>query len=157
MHYWLMKSEPDVFSIDDLQERPGHTTHWDGVRNYQARNMMRDDMSVNDLVLFYHSSCKVPGIAGIALIARAAYPDFTSWNPESEYYDPKSSAGNPRWYMVDVKSVRKFKHLLPLEELKKHEALHDMPLLRRGNRLSIMPVSKAHWDYILALAGRNNG
>ena len=152
MRYWLMKSEPDVFSIDDLQQRRGQTEHWDGVRNYQARNMMRDDMRINDLVLFYHSNCKVPGIAGIAHVVKEAYADFTSWDPESKYFDPKSTPDNPRWFMVDIKFVRKFKNVVPLDELKQHPILSDMPLLRRGNRLSVMPVAKSHWDYILKLA-----
>jgi predicted RNA-binding protein with PUA-like domain len=149
MNFWLMKSEPDVFGIDDLARRG--VEHWDGVRNYQARNMMRDEMRVGDRVLFYHSNAHPPGIAGIAEIAREGYPDFTSWNPESKYFDPASTPDKPRWYMVDVKFVRKLKHLITLDELKKHPFLSDMPLLRKGNRLSVMPVSKEHWDYILEL------
>ena len=151
MAYWLMKSEPDVFSIDHLKQRKNKTEHWDGVRNYQARNMMRDDMKKGDEVLFYHSNCKVPGIVGIATISREAYPDHTAFDPESKYYDPKSDPDNPRWVMVDVKYKRKFKHTISLEDLKGVASLADMQLLRRGNRLSIMPVSKKQWETILSL------
>jgi len=151
MHYWLMKSEPDVFGIDDLKAMPNNTDKWDGVRNYQARNMMRDDMQKGDLAFFYHSNCKEPGIAGIMKIVRSGYPDFTAHDPRGKYYDPKSSPDNPRWYMVDVRFVRKLKRVITLTELKQHEVLADLPLLRRGNRLSVMPVSKKHWDFILAL------
>ncbi|MDQ1363834.1 MAG: hypothetical protein QG652_1696 [Pseudomonadota bacterium] len=152
MNYWLMKSEPDVFGIDDLRTRPQQTEHWDGIRNYQARNMMRDEMKKGDLVFFYHSNTNPVGIAGIMKIAREAYPDFTAQNPDSKYYDPKSNPDNPRWYMVDVKFVRKLKSVITLEELKQHaDALGDMALLRKGNRLSINPVTKEQWDYILEL------
>jgi len=151
MNYWLMKSEPDVFGIDDLRKRPKQTEHWDGVRNYQARNMMRDQMRVGDKVFFYHSNCAEPGITGIARIARAGYPDHTACDPESKYYDPKSTAENPRWYMVDVKFERRFKRTITLNELKDHPQLADMALLRRGNRLSVMPVTEEQWDYILTL------
>lgn len=142
MNYWLMKSEPDVFGIDDLFARPKKTEHWDGVRNYQARNMLRDEMQKGDQVFFYHSNCKEPGIVGIAEIVKAGYPDFTSWDPKSKYYDPKSLPDNPRWYMVDVKFKRKFKRTISLNELKEHQQLAEMPLLRRGNRLSVMPSAK---------------
>ncbi len=151
MNYWLMKSEPDVFGIDDLKAMPKKTDKWDGVRNYQARNMMRDDMKTGDLAFFYHSNCKEPGIAGIMKIVRGGYPDFTAFDAKEKYYDPNSDPGNPRWYMVDVRYVRKLKRVITLSELKEHEVLSDLPLLRRGNRLSIMPVSKQHWDYILSL------
>ena len=151
MNYWLMKSEPDVFGIDDLRKRPKQTEHWDGVRNYQARNMLRDEMQVGDRVFFYHSNCASPGIVGIARIVRAGYPDHTASNPESKYYDPKSTAENPRWYMVDVKFERRFTRTITLDELKTHPELADMLLLRRGNRLSIMPVSDTQWQYILDL------
>ena len=146
-----MKSEPDTFGIDDLAARPKATEHWDGVRNYQARNMMRDQMKVGDQVLFYHSACKTPGVAGIAEVVREGYPDFTARDPESKYYDPKASEDNPRWYMVDVRFVRKLKRLIPLSELKANPQLEDMPLLKRGNRLSIMPVDPQHWQQILAM------
>jgi predicted RNA-binding protein with PUA-like domain len=151
MNYWLMKSEPDVFGIEDLKAMPNKTDKWEGVRNYQARNMMRDDMGKGDLAFFYHSNCKEPGIAGIMKIVRPGYPDHTAFDPEEKYYDPKSDPDNPRWYMVDVRFVRKLKRVITLSELKEHDALADLPLLRRGNRLSIMPVSKEHWDYILSL------
>lgn len=152
MRYWLMKSEPDSFSIDDLASRPRQTEPWDGVRNYQARNMLRDDMKKGDQVFFYHSSCKEPGIVGIAEVVREGYPDHTAFDPEAKYYDPKSDPANPRWYMVDVRLKRKFEHPVTLQELKRHPQLADMPLLRKGNRLSIMPVDKKHWNFILKLA-----
>lgn len=151
MKYWLMKSEPEVFSIDHLRARPKQTEHWDGVRNYQARNMLRDEMQGGDLVFFYHSNCAVPGIVGIAQVVRAGYPDFTALDPESKYYDPGHTPERPRWYMVDVKFKRKLKRTITLEELKALPELADMPLVRKGNRLSVMPVSKEHWEAILAL------
>ncbi len=152
MRYWLMKSEPDSFSIDDLQQRPKQTEPWDGVRNYQARNMMRDDMKVGDQVFFYHSNCDVPGIVGLMEISREGYPDPTAFDPEDHHYDPKSDPDNPRWIHVDVKFKRKLKRVISLQELKQHaEAMPDFALLRKGNRLSVMPVEKAHWDYILGL------
>lgn len=151
MAYWLMKSEPDVFGIDDLANRPGQTEPWDGVRNYQARNMLRDQMQAGDCVLFYHSNCNPPGIAGIAEIVRAGYPDHTAFDPESKYFDPKSDPAKPRWYMVDVRFVRKFKRILSLDELRTTPGLEEMALLRRGNRLSVMPVSEAEWAIVLAL------
>lgn len=152
MNYWLMKSEPDVFGIDDLQKRPDQTEHWDGVRNYQARNMMRDGMKIGDKVFFYHSNTEIPGIVGIMSVAREAYPDFTSWNPDSKYYDPKSTEENPRWFMVDVKYERHLKRVISLNELKEHaETLGDFAPLRKGNRLSINPVTPEQWHYILNL------
>lgn len=154
MKYWLMKSEPDAFGIDDLAKRPRKTEPWDGIRNYQVRNMLRDDMQKGDEALFYHSSCKEPGVVGIMRIVRTAYPDHTAFDPESKYYDPKSDPENPRWFMVDVQLVRKFKRTISLQELKTHPQLADMLILRRGNRLSITPVSKKHWDYILKLADK---
>jgi len=147
MQHWLMKSEPDVFSIDDLAKQPRKTEPWTGVRNYQARNFMRDEMRVGDYVLFYHSSCPQPGIAGIAKVSKEAYPDETQFDPESEYYDSKATRDNPRWFNVDVTLVRKTR-LLGLQELRSHPELADMHLLRRGNRLSIMPVSQAEWSFI---------
>ncbi len=150
MNYWLMKSEPDVFGIDHLIAMPNKTEHWDGVRNYQARNMMRDEMKKGDLVFFYHSNCKVPGIVGIMQVVKESYPDFTSWNPESTYFDPKSTAENPRWFMVDIKFKRKLKRCISLNELKEMPGLEKMALVRRGNRLSIMPVSKQAWGLILS-------
>ncbi|HSG11273.1 MAG TPA: EVE domain-containing protein [Gammaproteobacteria bacterium] len=151
MAYWIMKSEPDVFGVDHLVKLSGKTDSWDGVRNYQARNMMRDDMKKGDLVFFYHSNCKEPGIAGIMKIAREGYVDHTAFDPEQKYYDPKSDPDKPRWYMVDVKHVRKLKRVITLTELKSHPQLADLQLVKRGNRLSIMPVTKKQWDFILSL------
>lgn len=152
MNYWLIKSEPDAFSIDDLESCPGQTEHWDGIRNYQARNFMRDQMQVGDQVLFYHSNCKPPGIVGICEVASGAYPDHTAFDPQEKYYDAKSTPDNPRWLMVDMKFVRRTKRMITLEEIKQHTGhLEDFALVRRGNRLSIMPVSKEHWDFILSL------
>ncbi|ALP51963.1 EVE domain-containing protein [Candidatus Tenderia electrophaga] len=151
MNYWLMKSEPDVFGIDHLKAMPKKTEHWDGVRNYQARNMMRDEMKKGDQVFFYHSNCKEPGIVGIAEVVKEGYPDFTAWNPESKYYDPKSTEETPRWFMVDIKFKRKLKRTITLTELKHQPGLEEMALVRRGNRLSIMPVRKQEWTLILGL------
>lgn len=152
MNYWLMKSEPDAFSIDDLKAMPQKTEHWDGIRNYQARNMMRDDMKKGDLIFFYHSNDKTIGIVGIAKVVKEAYPDFTAFDPQAKYFDSKSDPDNPRWVMVDIKFVRKLKRTITLDELKQHtDVLIDMPLLRKGNRLSIMPVAEEHWNFILNL------
>lgn len=155
MQYWLMKSEPDEFGIEDLFRAPQQTAPWDGVRNYQARNMLRDQMQVGDGILFYHSSCQPPGVAGLARVARAGYPDDSAWNPESPYYDPKSSPDNPRWYRVDVRWEATFPRLLTLDELRQQPGLAEMKLLARGNRLSVMPVTEAEWNLILELAGVN--
>jgi predicted RNA-binding protein with PUA-like domain len=149
MALWLMKSEPDVYSIDDLK-RDGREM-WDSIRNYQARNMMRDDMRIGDEIFFYHSNCKQPAIAGISRVASEPYPDPTQFDPDSRYFDPKSSTEAPRWILVDVEFVRKLKEPITLAEIKAHPGLDDMILTRRGNRLSIMPVSKEHWDIILSL------
>jgi predicted RNA-binding protein with PUA-like domain len=154
MKYWLMKSEPDAFGIDDLAKCPGKKEHWDGIRNYQVRNMMRDEMKKGDEAFFYHSNCKEPGIVGIMKVVKEAYPDFTAFDPKSRYYDPKSDPANPRWLMVDVKLVRKFKRTVSLQELKNYKTLEDMLILRRGNRLSVTPVTKKHWDYILKLENK---
>ena len=151
MAHWLMKSEPEEFSIDDLRARPKKTEPWDGVRNYQARNMMRDEMKKGDLIFFYHSNCEVPGIVGIAKVAREGYPDPTAFDPADKHYDPKSDPEDPRWFHVDVKFVRKLSRTIPLSELKSHEALAEMPLVRRGNRLSVMPVTAEQWEYVLGL------
>jgi predicted RNA-binding protein with PUA-like domain len=151
MKYWLMKSEPDVFGIADLERCPGKTEPWDGVRNYQVRNMMRDEMKKGDLAFFYHSNCKQPGIAGIMKIVREGYPDHTAFDSKEKYFDPKSDPQNPRWYMVDVQHVRTLKRIITLDELKSHRELSDLPLVRRGNRLSVMPISKTHWNFILSL------
>lgn len=144
-----MKSEPDVYSIDDLKR--DRRERWEGVRNYQVRNMMRDEMRKGDLAFFYHSSCPEPGIVGIMRVARAAYPDDTQFDRRSKYYDPKSDPAEPRWLMVDVSFRRKLKRPITLKELKERRELADFPLLRRGNRLSIMPVSAAEWEFILDL------
>ena len=145
MNHWLMKSEPDAFGIDDLKRRG--TEPWSGVRNYQARNFMRDQMRPGDGVLFYHSSCAEPGIAGIAEVAGAAYPDATQFERSSPYYDPKAKRDAPRWFNVDVRALRKTR-LVPLAELRNHKPLARMRLLRPGNRLSITPVSALEWKYI---------
>jgi predicted RNA-binding protein with PUA-like domain len=147
MKYWLMKSEPDECSIDDVLAAPGRRTPWSGVRNYQARNFMRDQMQVGDGVLFYHSSCPEPGIAGLAEVASTAYPDTTQFDPKSDYYDPASKQDAPRWVNVDVRALRKTR-LVPLAELRKQRPLSKMALLRPGNRLSITPVTEAQWKYI---------
>jgi predicted RNA-binding protein with PUA-like domain len=149
MKYWLMKSEPDTFSIDDLKRKKREA--WDGVRNYQARNFMRDDMRVGDGVFFYHSNCAEPGIAGLAEVASDAYPDPSQFDPKSKYFDAASSRDNPRWMLVDVKFVKKLKRVITLDELKNHPKLEGMTLLRKGNRLSVMPVDAAEWKYILGL------
>ena len=147
--YWLMKSEPDVYSIDDLA-RDGRA-EWEGVRNYQARNSMRDDMKVGDLVLFYHSNAKPAGVAGVARICRAAYPDPTAFDKRSRYYDQKSSADAPRWVMVDVEFVSKLARVIPLAELKANSRLAQMKVVQRGMRLSIQPVTAAHYRAVLAM------
>ena len=152
MQYWLMKSEPDTFSIDDLSRRPGSTEHWDGVRNYQARNMMRDQMQRGDQVFFYHSNCAEPGIVGIMEVVREGYPDFLAFAPDDPHFDPASTPDKPRWFMVDVKYIRHLPRTITLRELKEHAELADLALVKRGNRLSIMPVTEAQWDFILALA-----
>lgn len=148
MNYWLMKSEPDCFSIDDLQKSPQQTACWDGVRNYQARNFMRDQMRLGDQVFFYHSNCTPPGIAGIAKVVREAYPDFTAFDPNSEHPDLSSSPDNPRWFMVDIQLVKKFKKEISLNQLKQFPELENMILLRKGNRLSVLPVSASEWMFI---------
>jgi len=149
MAHWLMKSEPDVYGIDDLKK--ARRDCWDGVRNYQVRNMMRDEMRKGDLAFFYHSKCKEPGIAGIMTIARGGYPDPTQFDPDENYFDPKSDPEEPRWLMVDVRYKRKLKRTITLQELKTHEELAELALLRRGNRLSVMPVTEQQWEYILSL------
>lgn len=151
MNYWLMKSEPNEFSIDALHSMPEQTEHWDGVRNYQARNMMRDEMKIGDRVFFYHSNCEEPGIVGIMEVVKEGYPDFTAFDPDDKHFDPKSDPDNPRWMMVDVKFVRKLSRTITLKELKAKPELADFPLVRRGNRLSIMPVSAEQWHFILNL------
>jgi predicted RNA-binding protein with PUA-like domain len=144
-----MKSEPDAYSIDDLER--DRLEPWDGIRNYQARNMMRDDMTPGDLAFFYHSSCAVPAVVGIVKIASQAYPDPTQFDPRSRYFDPKSSEENPRWFLVDVAFERKLERPVTLQEIKEQPSLADFTLTRRGNRLSVFPVSEAHWQAVLDL------
>jgi len=148
MNYWLMKSEPDEFSIDDLARKK--TEPWSGVRNYQARNFLRE-MRKGDGVLFYHSSCDEPGVVGIAEVATAAHPDPTQFDPKSDYFDAKSARNEPRWSLVDVKFKRKLKRVIALNELKNRQELNGLALIRPGNRLSVLPVSKDQWDFILSL------
>ena len=153
MAYWLMKSEPGVFGIDDLAKAGGKTTHWDGVRNFQARNFMRD-MRRGDRALFYHSNCDEPGVVGVVTIVKEAYPDHTAFDKNDPHFDCDSDPKKPRWYMVDVKLERKFRHTVTLATLRQHEQreLKGLTLLKRGNRLSITPVGAAHWKFILDLA-----
>ena len=151
MRHWLIKSEPEVFSIEDL--RRVKRERWDGVRNYQARNFMRDDMEAGDLALFYHSNATPPGVAGIARVASAPYPDPTQWDPASEYFDQKASTENPRWVLVDFEFVAAFDQLVPLETLKADAQLEGMPALRKGNRLSITPVEEGHFRRVCRLGG----
>jgi predicted RNA-binding protein with PUA-like domain len=150
-NFWLMKSEPDVFSIDDLQ-RLGKTA-WEGVRNYTARNSMRDAMKIDDMVIFYHSSAEPSGAAGLARVCSAAYPDATQFDPNSEYYDPKSTREDPRWFLVDVAFVEKFPRIVTLAELKAEKKLKDMAVVQKGQRLSVQPVSPRHYVLVLAMAG----
>jgi predicted RNA-binding protein with PUA-like domain len=154
MKYWLMKSEPSVFGIDDLAAAPKRTSCWDGVRNYQVRNMLRDEFAVGDLAFFYHSSCEVPGIAGIVEVTKQGYPDHTAFDRKHPHHDPESTPDNPRWYMVDVRLKQRFSRVITLDELRVHAAgkLRDLLILRRGNRLSITPVDGAHWKFINSLA-----
>ena len=148
MPYWLMKSEPEEVSIDDLAAAPGKSVAWFGVRNYQARNFMRDQMKVGDKVFFYHSSCPEPGIAGLASVSKRAYPDATQFDPKGKYFDPKATRENPRWFNVDVKFAKKSR-LMGILELRGYPELARMRILQRGNRLSITPVEPAEWDFII--------
>jgi predicted RNA-binding protein with PUA-like domain len=154
MGYWLFKSEPDTFSIEDLAAAPRSSTSWEGVRNFQARNMLRDEVQRGDLAFFYHSSCAEPGIAGIVEVLRAGYPDASAWDRRSRYHDPKSPENKPLWYTVDVRLKEHWHSIVPLASLRAHAdgELNGMLLLRRGNRLSITPVQAAHWKFILSLA-----
>lgn len=152
MNYWLLKSEPHTFGIADLDSAPNQTTSWEGVRNYQARNFLRDDFRLGDQAFFYHSGTAAPAIVGIVEVIREGYPDATALDPVSPYYDPASTPANPRWHRVDVRLVRHLRRTISLAELKRHAAvLGDSALLRRGNRLSVLPVSAAQWAFILAL------
>jgi predicted RNA-binding protein with PUA-like domain len=153
MNHWLMKTEPSTFGIDHLAKKPKKTAMWDGVRNYQARNMLRDDFRKGDQAFIYHSSADEVGIAGIMQVVRAAYPDPTQFDKKNDHYDPASKREEPRWLVVDMQLKRRFKRVITLDELRKHETreLDGMLLLKRGNRLSITPVSDAHWQFILSL------
>ena len=153
MNYWLMKTEPSTFGVDDFAKKPRKTAMWDGVRNYQARNMLRDDFKKGDQALLYHSSAEVVGVAGIMQVVRTAYPDPTAFDKKHDHYDADSDPQNPRWYVVDVQLKRRLKRVITLDELREHETreLDGMLLLKRGNRLSITPVSAAHWKFILSL------
>lgn len=152
--YWLLKSEPDCFSYDDLLASPRQTTYWSGVRNYQARNFMRDDMKKGDGVLFYYSGADPAGIVGTAEIVREGYPDFSAWDPSDEHNDPKSSESNPIWYMVDIRAAERFKHFLDLPSLRHVRELEKMELLRKGSRLSVQPVRPDEWKTILKLGSK---
>jgi predicted RNA-binding protein with PUA-like domain len=153
LKHWLLKTEPDTFGIEQLRAQPRQTTMWDGVRNYQARNLLRDELKKGDEAFFYHSSCAEPGIVGIVRVVRAGYPDHTAFDPRHAHHDPASTPEQPRWYMVDVQLVRALKRIITLDELRRHQQtkLKEMQLLRTGNRLSVMPVSDAHWRFILTL------
>jgi predicted RNA-binding protein with PUA-like domain len=154
MRYWLMKTEPAVFSFEDLGKRPHKTDHWEGVRNYQARNYMKDEMEKGDPVLFYHSNCAEPGVVGIAEITREAYPDYFAWDRNSRYFDPKATPENPRWCMVDVTWKKAFRRTVTLKDLKAEPKLRDMKVLRKGQRLSIMPVTRAEFERVSAMGMR---
>ena len=156
MNYWLFKSEPDVFSIDDLASAPKKTTHWDGVRNFQARNFLRDSIKSGDQVFFYHSNSDPSAIAGIAEVVKEGYPDFTAFDPANPHYDPKSKKAEPTWFMVDVKFKEKFDRPLDLTELKTVPALKNMALLQKGSRLSIQPVTETEWKSVVALSKKKS-
>ena len=150
--YWLLKTEPGAYSIQNLAKEPKQTTHWDGVRNYQARNLMRDEMKMGDGVLFYHSNADPPAVVGTAVICRESYPDFTSWDKKDKHYDPKSTQEEPRWFMVDIKLDQVFTKPIALETLRDVKSLKEMELLRKGSRLSVQPVRKKEFDAIVKLA-----
>ncbi len=152
--YWLFKSEPDVFSIDDLKAAPKKTTHWDGVRNYQARNLLRDDIKKGDKVLYYHSRVQPIGVAGVARVSRGGYPDPVQFDPKHKYHDAKSDPEDPRWFCVDVTWVETFDEVIPLADLKAEKALKDMMVVQRGARLSIQPVTKREFETVLKMAAR---
>ena len=154
MNYWLLKSEPDSFSIEDLARAPRKTTSWDGVRNFQARNMLRDDVKKGDQAFFYHSSCEVPGIAGIVSVVKGGYPDATAFERRHHHYDADGDPKNPRWFTIDVRLERRFERVVTLDELRAYAGgpLRSMILLRKGSRLSVTPVTKSEWQFILSLA-----
>ena len=149
MQYWLFKTEPDAFSIDDLANMPDLTEHWDGIRNYQARNFLRDEVKLGDLVFIYHSSCKDLGIAGLAEVVKEGYVDHTQFDPESKYYDPKSTEDKPRWIMVDIHFKQKFDKILPLKDIKNKPEISELGLIKKGHRLSIMPVMQNEFEWLL--------
>ncbi|MCH1930558.1 EVE domain-containing protein [Shewanella sp. A25] len=151
MNYWLMKSEPDEYSIDDLRTAPNQTEMWHGIRNYQARNFIRDDLRIGDLIFYYHSSCKVPGVVGIAEVTSEAFPDPTQFNPESPFYDPKSTTEKPRWMSIDIRFVEKFEDVIPLTLIKSKPHLANMYLVSKGSRLSVQPVTAEEWQAVLML------
>lgn len=151
MKYWLMKSEPDCFSLDDLKACPNGIDHWDGVRNYQARNFLRDAIKVGDGVLFYHSNCKEPAIVGLAKVVREGYPDYTALDPREKHFDPKATVEKPIWYMVDVQYVDHLEHTLSRDDLRRHPLLSGMDVLRKGNRLSVQPVTREQWLEVLSI------
>ncbi|MGQ0658532.1 MAG: EVE domain-containing protein [Chromatiales bacterium] len=151
MNYWLLKSEPTTFSVDNLAASPNQTTAWDGVRSFQARNMLRDEIKPGDLAFFYHSSCEVPGITGIVEVVSKGYVDATQFDPKDYHYDLASKRDDPRWYCVDVRLKRKLKRTITLEELRAHKRLSGLKLLQRGNRLSVLPVTQAEWKFIVGL------
>lgn len=151
MKYWLMKSEPEVFSIDDLAKSKNQTTFWDGVRNYQARNFIRDEMKIGDKVIFYHSNSEPPSAVGICEVVKEAYPDFTAFDPENSHFDPKSKKETPTWFMVDVKLVKKFSNFVSIDEMRENKKLQEMKLLQRGNRLSVIPLTKQEFDEIVKM------
>jgi len=153
MNYWLFKTEPGSYNIDDLQK--DNVEHWDGVRNYQARNMLRDDVKKGDLVIFYHSSCKEPAAVGSAVVVKEGYPDHTAWDTKSEHPDPKSTPEKPLWFMVDVEFKTKFKRVVTLKDMRTISELADMRLLQKGNRLSLFPISKKHFDVITKLGSKS--
>ena len=153
--YWLFKSEPTAYSFDDLQNEPGETAEWDGVRNYQARNLLRDDVKIGDGVLFYHSSTDSRAVNGTAEVVKEGYPDHTAWDSKSGHYDPKSTPDNPIWYMVDIQAKDRFISPVTLNEIKENPRLQNMMLVRRGVRLSILPVDKGEWEVIIALGNRS--
>ncbi len=153
-HYWLMKTEPNEFSIDDLVASPDQTTFWFGVRNYQARNLLRDEIKLGDEALFYHSSCAEPAVMATCTVVREAYPDHTAWDTNSPYFDPKSTADNPRWFMVDVKLKKRLKQPVTITSMRQQPELVDLGLLRKGNRLSVQPVTKEQYEFIVKLGNR---
>jgi predicted RNA-binding protein with PUA-like domain len=151
MKYWLIKSEPEVFSIDDLAQSKNQTTHWDGVRNYQARNIIRDEMKIGDRIIFYHSNSEPPAAVGICKVVKEGYPDFTAFDLKSEHFDPKSKKDSPAWYMVDVQFIKKFLKVVSIGEIKQNKNLQKMQLIQRGNRLSVMPLTKNEYDEIVQM------